>query len=72
MHQATAEAILVVDEGLLKTCQLYIPEIWYNTRVLSIITTAESTEWFHEDMTEALITFSQHSPLFAAVAEIYS
>jgi len=71
MPPATAEAFLGVDEGSLKTCQQYIQEIWYNTRVLSIVTSAEGTERFHEDVTEALNMFSQHSPRLDAVAEIY-
>jgi hypothetical protein len=72
MPPATAEAILGVDEGLLKTCRQYIQDIWYITGALSIVTTAEGTERFHEDVTEALNMFSQHSPRFDAVAEIYS
>ena len=72
MPPATAEAILGVDEGLLKTCRQYIQEIWYNTRALSIVFTSEGTEWFHEDVTEALNMFSQHSPRLDAVAKIYS
>jgi hypothetical protein len=72
MPPATAEAILGVDEGLLKTCRQYIQEIWYNTRALSIVSTAEGTERFHEDVTEALKMFSQHSPRLDTVAGIYS
>jgi hypothetical protein len=72
MPPAMAEAILRVDEGLLKTCRQYIQEIWYNTRALSIVSTAEDTERFHEDVMEALNTFSQHSPRLDTVAEIYS
>jgi hypothetical protein len=72
MPPATAEAILGVEEGLLKTCRQYIQEIWYNTRALSIVTSAEGTGRFHEDVTEALSMFSQHSPRLDAVAEIYS
>jgi len=72
MPPATAEAILGVDEGLLKTCRQYIQEIWSNTRALSIVTTAKGTEWFHEDVTEALNIFSQHSPRLDPVAKIYS
>ena len=56
----------------MKTCRQYIQEIWYNTRALSIVTTAEGTERFHEDVTEALNMFSQHNPRLATVAEIYS
>ena len=72
MPPATAEANLGVDERLLKTCRQYIQEIWYNTRALSIVTTAEGTERFHEDVTKSLNMFSQHSPRLDAVAEIYS
>jgi hypothetical protein len=72
MPPATAEAILGVDEGLLKTCRQYIQEIWYNTRALSIVSTAEGTERFHQDVTEALNMFSQHSPRLDVVAGIYS
>jgi len=69
---APAEAILGVDEALLKTCRQNIQEIWYNTGALSIVTTGEGTEQFHEDITEALNMFSQHCPQLDAVAEIYS
>jgi hypothetical protein len=72
MPPATAEAILGVDAGLLKTCRQYIQKIWYNTRELSIVTSAEGTKRFHEDVTEALNMFSQHSPRLDAVANIYS
>jgi len=72
MPPAKAQAILGVDEGLLKTCRQYIQEIWYNTRALSIVTWAKGTEQFHEDVTEALNMFSQHSPRLDTVAEIYS
>jgi len=72
MPPAMAEAILGVDKGSLMTCRQSIQEIWYNTRALSIVTTAEGTKRFHEDMTEAMITFSQHTPRLGAVAEIYS
>jgi len=41
MQPAMAEAILAVDEGLLKTSPQSIQEIWYNTRAFSIITTAK-------------------------------
>jgi hypothetical protein len=72
MPPATAQAILGVNEGLLKTCRQYIQEIWYNTRALSIVSTTKGTEPFHEDVTEALNMFSQHSPRLDAVAAIYS
>jgi hypothetical protein len=72
MPPATADAILGVDKGLLKTCRQHIQEIWYNTRVLSIVTTAEGTERFREDVTEALNTFSPHSPPLDPVAAINS
>jgi hypothetical protein len=72
MPPATAEAILGVNEGLLKTCRQYIQEIWYNTRALSIVSTAKGTKPFHKDVTEALNIFSQHSPRLDVVAEIYS
>ena len=67
-----ADAILGVNEGLLQTCRHTIQEICYNTRALPIITTAEGNRRFHEDVTEALIPSSQHSPWLGAVAEIYS
>jgi len=47
MPTALAEAIVGVDEELLKTCRQFIAELWYNTRVLSIVTTAKGTELFH-------------------------
>jgi len=72
MPRATAEAILGVDEGLLKTCRQFTREIWYNTRALSIVNSAKGTKRFHEEVTEALTLFSQHSPRLDAVAEIYS
>jgi hypothetical protein len=72
MPLATAEAILAVDEGLLNTSRLYIHEIWYTTRQLSIITSAEDTERFHEDLTEALNMYSQCSLRLDALPEIYS
>ena len=72
MPPVMAEAILGVDEGLLKTCRQFIQGLWYNTRGLSIVTTVEGTEWFHEDVTEALNMFSQHSPRLDTVAKIYS
>jgi len=62
MLPAIPETILGVDEGLLKTCQDYIREIWYNTRELSIFTTTDSTGRFHEKQMAALNTFSPHSP----------
>jgi len=72
MPPAMAEAILGVDEGMLKICRLYIQEIWFNTRALTMVTTAEGTGRFHEDVTEALSTFSQHTPRLGSVAKIYS
>jgi len=71
MLSAMAEAILRVDNGSFTTCQQYIQEIWYNTRAASVITTAEGTEWFHEDVAVALNTFSQYIPQLGAVAEIH-
>jgi hypothetical protein len=32
MPRATAEAILKINEELLKICRQYIQEIWYNAR----------------------------------------
>jgi len=71
MPRAMADSILGVEEGLLKTCRQYIPELWYNPRALSIVTTAEGTEPFRADMTQALNMFSYHSPGLDAVAEIF-
>jgi len=72
MPPATAEAILRVDEGLLKTCRQYIDEIWSNTRALSIVTTAEGNDRFHEDVTEVLNMFPQPCPRLHVVAEVCS
>ena len=69
---ALAEAIFGVDEGLMMTCRQYIHKIWHNTRALSMLTTAEGTRWFHEDVTEAWNTFSQHCPRLLSVAGINS
>lgn len=64
------ETIVAVNDALLKTCPQYTQEIWYNTRALSIFTTAEGSEQFNEDLTQALIPFSQYSPRLGAVARI--
>jgi len=72
MAPAPAEAILGVEERLLKTCPQYIQETWYNPTAFSIVTTAEGTEWFYKDVMEALNTFSQHNPQLGAAAKIYS
>ena len=72
MPPATAESIIRVDKGLLKTCQHYIQQIWYNTSPLSIVTNMDGTGWFHKDLTAALNTFSQHIPQLGTVAKIYS
>jgi len=72
MPPAVAVAILGDDKGLLKTCRQYIQEIWFKSSALSIVPTAGGTRLFHLDMTEALNTFSQHSPRLGMVAEIYT
>jgi hypothetical protein len=56
----------------LKTCRQNIQVSWYNTQEISIITTTEDTEQFHEEMTEALNMFSQLCPQLDTVAQIHS
>jgi hypothetical protein len=41
MPAARAEVILVVDNGMLKSCALSSHDIWYKTRAKSIVTTTE-------------------------------
>jgi len=62
MPPAQVQAILSVDEGLLKTCPHYIQEICYNTMGHTIITTAEGTKQCDVDEMDGLKTFSQHRP----------
>jgi hypothetical protein len=71
MTPAMAETILGVDKRLLKTCQQYIQEIWYYSRGLPFVTTAQGTNRFNEHVTDALNIFLLHSPRHDAVAEIY-
>lgn len=72
MPLATAEAIVAVFEGLLKTRQQYIPELCYITSALSNVTTTKGTASFHKDVMEALNKCSQYSSGLGMVAEIYS
>jgi hypothetical protein len=66
------DAIVGVNEGLLKSCHKCIQAIWYDPRELSIVTTTVSTELYILVGTKAMSIFSPCSPRLDSVAEIYS